>query len=150
MGNETIYDESAVGKRFWDTLNHNGWLIVIESDKPEFYDTYTMKFLLRYETLCFARVSTDRNGMDLDGHMGVLWIDAAYEYGSPYTYESLSEMIEAIECAESNLLTIGVPFTAGYRFHGEGVNEKQERNRKLREEWKLKEIEYKCKKPKRQ
>jgi hypothetical protein len=50
-------------------------------------------------------------------------------------------MIQAIINAEENLLTIGMPFTKDYQFHGKNVANKIRRNNRLRRMYNLDEKE---------
>lgn len=129
-------------------LGSNGWKWrtfstdeIIKMDPSEDYFVYTMEFLGEYHTVIRAAVSQCEKHLCLDGHYGVLWIDAAqYECDPPYSERDLKDMIYAIELAEKNLLKIGMPFTPDYRFHGNKANRKR-RNEKLRSLYNLDELE---------
>lgn len=129
-------------------LGGNGWKWrhyntdeVIKMDDTEDYFVYTMEFLGEYHTLVRAVVASHSKHLCVDGHYGVLWLDAVkYECDPPYSENDLEDMLCALELAEENLLTIGMPFTPDYRFHGNKANRKR-RNDKLRKLYNLEELE---------
>ena len=112
-------------------LGHNGWewlpyekdMLSITTD----YDQYKAVFLGGvYSSTVVAIVSTYRKHLELDGHYGVLWLEAVYENERDgcYSIDDMEDMIQAIINAEENLLTIGMPFTKDYRFHGKNIANK--------------------------
>lgn len=129
-------------------LGGNGWKWrhyntdeVIQMDDTEDYFVYTMEFLGTYHTLVRAVVAEHSKHLCIDGHYGVLWLDAVkYECDPPYSENDLEDMLCALELAEENLLTIGMPFTPDYKFHGNAANRKR-RNDKLRKLYNLDELE---------
>lgn len=131
-------------------LGANGWKWhtfqddeIIKMDNTDDYFVYTMDFLGEYHTTVRVVVSEFSKHLVVDGHYGVLWIDAAkYECSPPYSERDLNDMIYAIEMAEENLLKIGMPFTPDYKFHGNKANRKR-RNDKLRKLYNLDELEKK-------
>jgi hypothetical protein len=129
-------------------LGHNGWewlhyekdMLSITTD----YDQYKAVFLGGvYRSTVVAIVSTYRKHLELDGHYGVLWLEAVYENERDgcYSIDDMEDMIQAIINAEENLLTIGMPFTKDYQFHGKNVANKIRRNNRLRRMYKLDEKE---------
>lgn len=116
------------------------WLI--QMDNTEDYDQYTLKVLGHsYDTIVRAVVASHSRHLNIDGHLGVLWLDAAkYENDPPYEENALTDMMTAIKFAEENLLKIGMPFTPDYKFHGNAAN-KRRRNEKLRRLYNLEELE---------
>lgn len=131
----------------WEWHHYNtDWLI--KMDDSEEYGQYTLKILGHsYDTTVRAVVAEHSKHLVIDGHYGVLWLDAAkYENDPPYEENALTDMITAIKFAEDNLLTIGMPFTPDYRFHGNVAN-KRRRNEKLRRLYNLEELERSEKDP---
>lgn len=111
-------DDSA-HSYMWRVFHDNGWQWVQE-DSDEEYTTFMLTILVTYDVKIYARVSMHKNHLHLDGHYGVLWLDAEYEYHDrPLSYTELDEMIYAIQKAEENLVMIGIPFTADYKFHAD-------------------------------
>lgn len=105
------------------------------------YECFTMEFQGEYGTLVRACVSLCESNLVIDGHYGVLWLEAAeYECDPPHTERDLYDMIYAIELAEENLLRIGMPFTPDFKFHGNAANRRR-RNEKLRRIYNLDELE---------
>lgn len=107
------------------------------------YELYTATFLGEYTSTVLACVSSHEKHLCNDGHYGVLWLEVFdYECGKPYSYGDLEDMQFAIECAERNLLKIGMPFTKDYKFYcrDEGM---EQRNYELRELYHLDELEEK-------
>lgn len=105
------------------------------------YDLYTATFLGEYTSTVLACVSSHEKHLCNDGHYGVLWLEVFdYECEKPYSYGDLEDMQFAIECAERNLLKIGMPFTKDYKFYcrDEGM---EQRNYELREMYHLDELE---------
>ena len=133
---------------FHRLLGENGWKWrhyyddpIIQMDNTDDYFVYTLEILGEYRTTVRAVVAECEKHLHVDGHFGVLWIDAAmYECDPPYSERDLNDMIFAIEKAEENLLRIGMPFTPDYRFHGNRAN-RQRRNEKLRKLYNLEEKE---------
>ena len=124
---------SKFHKYSWETLNHNGW----QWEKKRSFDTddyevFSMTFLVMYDVKVYACVSTSRRHLDLDGHYGVLWLEAEYEYDRPHSKCELDEMITGMALAETNLLLIGIPFTPDYKFI-DNADTKMQLNAKLRE-----------------
>lgn len=126
----------------------NGWKwLCYDEDKLSIateYQQYSADFLgSGYTSTVVAIVSQHKDDLNLDGHYGVLWLEAVYENerNNCYSYGDLEDMMCAIECAEENLLTIGMPFTEGYRFHGRNKANKKRRNDKLRRIYGLAELE---------
>lgn len=126
----------------WHTYNTD-WLI--KMDDSEEYIQYTLDILGHsYNTTVRAVVASHSKHLVLDGHYGVLWLDAAkYENDPPYDEHALTDMLRAIELAEDNLLAIGMPFTPDYQFHGRNKANKKRRNDKLRRMYDLDEKERK-------
>ena len=111
------------------------------SDDYDEYECFTIEILGEYHTIVRACVSEYEKHLCVDGHYGVLWLEAAqYECDPPYSERDLKDMIYAIEKAEENLLLIGMPFVPDYEFHGNKANRKR-RNDKLRRIYKLEEKE---------
>ena len=128
------------------TLGENGWeWRCYNTDEYssgcEEYECFTMWIHGDYSTLVRACVSEYPQHLSLDGHYGVLWLEAAeYECKPPHSENDLYDMIYALEKAEENLLKIGMPFTPDYKFHGNRHNRKL-RNDKLRQIYNLDEKE---------
>lgn len=111
------------------------------ADENEEYECFTMWIHGGYKTLIRACVSEYPEHLCIDGHYGVLWLEACeYENDPPHSENDLYDMIYAIEKAEENLLMIGMPFTPDYKFHGNRANRKR-RNDKLRRIYGLDEKE---------
>lgn len=128
----------------WEWHHYNSdWLI--KMDDTEDYFQYTLTVLGKgYHTTVRAVVSAHSKHLVVDGHYGVMWLDAAkYENDPPYEEHALEDMLTAIEYAEDNLLKIGMPFVPDYKFHGKNKANKKRRNDKLRKLYGLDELERK-------
>ena len=102
---------------FWNTLTSNGWIPDI-SDSGDDYLTYKMTILCTYECTIYARVLCYDKHIGLCSSLGVGWLEVEYENeDQPHSYNDLEDMLEGLNRAERNLLTIGVPFTPDYKFH---------------------------------
>lgn len=126
----------------WEWHHYNtDWLIQI--DDSEEYTQYTLKVLgYGYDTIVRAVVSEFSQHLCINGHYGVIWLDAAkYENNPPYEENALKDMIKAIERAEDNLIKIGMPFCPDYKFHGRNKANKKRRNDKLRRLYDLERFE---------
>ena len=129
-------------------LSRNGWeWLSYESEYLSTTDTlyqYKAEFLGReYSSTVVALVSAHPDHLELDGHYGVMWLEAIYECDRDgcLSYHDMKDMQQAIIYAEDNLLKIGMPFTPDYRFHGKNAANKKRRNDKLRRLYNLAEIE---------
>lgn len=123
----------------------NAWDWAQDGDKDDYEDSfiYTAEFLGEYTTKIRAVVSENSNHLRHDGHYGVLWLEVEnYECDQPYADYHLKDMLHAIDLAEKNLLTVGMPFTPGYEFQSNQGNRKR-RNEKLRRMYGLEEMEKK-------
>ena len=132
---------------FFHTLIANGWMpthdenYVVEEELSCFHLTLIAK---SYDSKCIAHIAERPNSLMINGHYGVSWLSVEYEYQDrPLTYADLEDMMEAINCAEKNLLAIGIPFQDNKTFHGtqEEIEEKIKRNTELRKQWNIDEIE---------
>lgn len=129
-------------------LSENGWeWKSFESDKPSTsteFCQYTMRILGNsFSSTVVAIVSQYSEHLSLDGHYGVLWLEAKYECdrNGYLSWGDIEDMMCAIESAEENLLTIGMPFTKDYEFHGRNKANMKRRNEKLRKMYGLAEKE---------
>ena len=129
-------------------LCHNGWKwLCYDDDKLSItteYEQYAAEFLGdSYSSTVVAIISQRPEHLDLDGHYGVLWLEAVYENdrNGCLSWGDMEDMMCAIECAEENLLMCGMPFTPGYDFHGRNKANMKRRNDKLRRLYNLAEIE---------
>lgn len=129
-------------------LTSNGWeWLCYEKDMLSTtteYTQYKAVFLGgAYSSTVVAIISNIPDHLQLDGHYGVLWLEAIYENerNGCLSYEDMEDMQQAIMNAEENLLLIGMPFTPGYHFHGKNVANKTRRNEKLRRLYRMDEIE---------
>ncbi len=128
-------------------LSGNGWEWLHSKNRRigstgDDYEQYKINILGdMYTSTVIAIVSQRKEDLELDGHYGVLWLEAIYESELPYTFEAMEDMQHAIILAEENLLKIGMPFTDGYCFHGKNIARKAQRNTKLRKEFNLEELE---------
>lgn len=120
-------------------LCHNGWKwLSYDKDKLSTiteYEQFAAEFLGgNYSSTVVAIVSEYPCHLHLDGHYGVLWLEAVYENKRDgcYSIDDMEDIKQAIINAEENLLMIGMPFTKDYRFHGRNVANKKRRNEKLR------------------
>lgn len=131
--------------KFFYKLTQNGWLPNSLTRDDMNMSLYSLTLIAKnYESKCIAYVSDRKDSVHAQGHLGVAWIEIEYEYDDrPYSYSDICDMKRAIELAELNLLKIGVPFCDNRDFHGtqEEIEEKIALNNKLREEWKLDELE---------
>ncbi len=129
-------------------LGENGWVWQCYSDDPyhadtEDYECYTISILGEYHTTVRACVAQAPDHLAVNGHYGVLWLEAAdYECSGPYSEDDLQDMIYALHKAEDNLLTIGMPFCPDYTFYKDNGNRKK-KNEKLRRKYNLEEEERK-------
>lgn len=127
-------------------MTGNAWeWLCYDKDKLSEADEYTQykaTFLGRtYSSTIIAIISDLPDHLQLDGHYGVLWLEAIYEYDRAHTYDELADMQSAISIAEQNLLTIGMPFTKDYGFHSKNAANMKRRNEKLRRLYNLDELE---------
>lgn len=129
-------------------LCHNGWKwLCYDKDKISTtteYDQYSAEFLGNsYSSTVVAIVSTIPEHLNLDGHYGVLWLEAVYENERDgcLSWNDMEDMMCAIKNAEENLLMCGMPFTPGYCFHGRNKANMKRRNEKLRRLYNLEEKE---------
>jgi hypothetical protein len=127
-------------------LGKNGWQLLPPGSKEtsiEDFSAYKARFIGKnYFSTVYAIVSAYKRDLEADGHYGVLWLEASYEYKQPvFTWDDLADLEEAIRAAEENLLTIGMPFSKTYRFHGEDKLKMERRNEELRRLYNLDELE---------
>lgn len=127
-------------------LTGNAWeWLCYNKDKLSTTDEYTQykaTFLGNsYSSTIIAVISDLPDHLQLDGHYGVLWLEAIYEYDRAHSYDELADMQSAIIVAERNLLRIGMPFTKDYKFHGKDAANMKRRNEKLRRVYDLEEKE---------
>ena len=125
----------------WRTFADNGWEWNQKRSFEEDYDVYKMTFLMTYKVTIYACISMSSIHLCLDGHYGVLWLEAEYEYDRPHSIGEIYEMRNAIEAAENNLLLIGIPFTPDHKFLGKNKANKKRRNDALRRKLNLDEQE---------
>ena len=129
-------------------LGKNGWQLLPPGSKEtliEDYTAYKARFLGKnYFSTVYAIVSAYKKDLEIDGHYGVLWLEATYEYEQKsFTWGDLEDMEEAMRAAEENLLCIGMPFSKTYKFHGEDKLKMERRNEELRALYNLDELEEK-------
>lgn len=129
-------------------LCHNGWKwLCYDKDKISTtteYDQYSAEFLGNsYSSTVVAIVSNIPEHLILDGHYGVLWLEAVYENERDgcLSWNDMEDMMCAIKNAEENLLMCGMPFIPGYCFHGRNKANMKRRNEKLRRLYNLEEKE---------
>jgi len=127
-------------------MTGNAWeWLCYDKDKLSEADEYTQYKAVflgnTYSSTVIAIISDLPDHLQLDGHYGVLWLEAIYEYGRAHSYDELRDMQSAIMVAEKNLLTIGMPFTKNYRFHGRNAANMKRRNERLRRLYNLDEKE---------
>lgn len=101
----------------WNTLLNNGWLPAKPRKDDDGFDRFCMTFLCEYRVTIYAVVSRRPKHLELDGHYGVLWLEAEYENEGPHTYKELENMQQGISVAETNLHQIDIPFTENYPYH---------------------------------
>ncbi len=129
-------------------LCSNGWVWLCCGEdflsNTDELDQYKAEFLgASYSSTVVALVSRLPDHLKLDGHYGIMWLEAVYEIdrNNCYAYDDMEDMQCAIIKAEENLLKIGMPFTQDYCFHGKNIANKKRRNDKLRRLYKLAELE---------
>ena len=129
-------------------LSRNGWeWLSYEEEYLSTTDTlyqYKAVFLgAGYSSTVVALISDRPDHLKLDGHYGVMWLEAIYENERDgcLSYEDMEDMQTAIIFAEENLLRIGMPFTPDYKFHGKNTANKKRRNDQLRRLYRLEEKE---------
>ena len=108
------------------------------------YTQYAADFLGQsYSSTVVAIISNIPEHLNLDGHYGVLWLEAIYENEREgcLSYEDMKDMQSAICVAEENLLRIGMPFTPDYEFHSRNKANMRRRNDALRRLYNMDEIE---------
>lgn len=142
-----------MGEKRYDTLRiltSNAWKwLCYDEDKlstANEYTQYAADFLGNsYSSTVVAIISNLPDHLNLDGHYGVLWLEAIYENerNGCLSYDDMEDMQSAIVVAEENLLRIGMPFTPDYRFHGRNKANNKRRNDKLRKMYHLEEKEKK-------
>ena len=125
----------------WNRMASNGWCWEKERNiKEDDYAIYSMTFLVTYDVKIYACISSNSKHLCNDGHYGVMWLEAEYEYDRPHSKSELDEMIVAMKFAEDNLLLIGVPFVPNYKFIG-NETEKTIINMELRDKLNLEKQE---------
>lgn len=122
-------------------LSHNGWEWEFEKSRDKNYEIYSNTFLGEYKVKVYAIVSAHSKHQDINGHLGVLWLECEYEYPRPHSYGDLEDMKYGMELAEQHLLRIGMPFTPDYAFHGRNRANSKRRNDALRRKYNLDELE---------
>lgn len=131
-----------LGRNGWDWLSYDSEKLGVTKE----YTQYAADFIGKdYKSKIVAIISAFPKELDLDGHYGVLWLEAVYENTRDgcFSYNDMLDMQQAIIYAEENLLKIGMPFTENYKFHGKNIANKIRRNKKLRELYNLEELEKK-------
>lgn len=124
----------------WEWLRGDGW-----NERSTFCFKATFTGYYKYEIL--ASVACISDHLDLEGHLGVLWLevigtpDETFDKYNGPTYEDMTHMQECIEFAEANLVRCGIPFSPNYRFHGKNKANLKRRNDAIRRKLKLEEIE---------
>ena len=129
-----------LSKNGWQWIHYEKDLLSITDD----LDQYKADFLGNlYSSTVVALVSANEDHLELDGHYGVMWLEAVYENerNGCYSFGDMEDMQSAIILAEENLLRIGMPFTPDYKFHGKNVANKKRRNEKLRRMYNLEQLE---------
>lgn len=109
-------------------------------DDTDHFQYFTANFLVEYNVTVTAVVSDNSDSINLDGHIGVLWLEAEWE-NDWLSYENLECMQYGIILAEENLLRNGVPFTADYKFHGNRAYQHKLMNERIRKQIGTDEIE---------
>ena len=134
-----------------EILGKNGWQLLPPGSKEtliEDYPTYKARFLGKnYFSTVYAIIRAYKKDLEVNGHYGVMWLEASYEYNQKsFTWSDLEDMEEAMKAAEENLLYIGMPFCKTYKFHAAEEKEKlrmELRNEELRALYNLDELEEK-------
>lgn len=141
----TRYKDNIHGY-IWNTFGSNGWKWYIkEGSNKEDLSTYKLDILGEYTTTVTANICDDEDELCCNGHYGVSWLDADYEYSNRnLSYEELEDILYALESAEDNLLSIGIPFSPRYKFHGSNRANKKRRNDSLRRRLNLDYLEKKA------
>lgn len=129
-----------------EILGKNGWEWVAPGSKEiilDDYTTYKAVFLGKaYKSTIYAVVAQYKKDLEVNGHYGIMWLEASFEYKQPaFTWNDLEDMEEALISAEDNLLCIGMPFCKTYRFHGNRKEIFKTRNEVLRASYNLDELE---------
>lgn len=125
-------------------LGENGWRWDSQKSFQEEYSFYEARiFGCQYDVGCWARVSDGPKGFSASGDYGVAWIEcdlSEYTSHEYYGHSDALEIMYAIDNAEKNLLKCGIPFVAGYRFHGKNASNKERRNSAIRRKMRLDSI----------
>lgn len=131
-------------------LEYNGWKWLHYNDEllstTTEYTQYKADFLgCFYSSTVVAIVADLPEHLELDGHYGVLWLEAIYENERDgcLSYNDMVDMQCAISHAENNLLSIGMPFVPDYKFHDKNHANMKRKNDKLRRLYGLEELEKK-------
>lgn len=119
----------------WQWHRYDGWA-------DDEFRKYKCTFCNMYDVEVQAVVSCDREGMNVDGSLGILWLevigypDCIRDESNGYTFTDLNDIIGGLILAEENLVRCGIPFSPDYPFHGANRANMKRRNdatrRKLR------------------
>ena len=113
-------------KGYYYQLTRNGWFYSKEnrSSTTQDYSVYEFKLQSEYPCLIRAYIAENKEQMEMQGDYGVLWIEIVDIQGITIKegdlslgFPDLKLMENALIYAEENLLKIGIPFTAHYKFH---------------------------------
>lgn len=129
---------------FLHLFGSNGWVwdSATSVHRNDGLDYYNATFLCEYHVYVTAVTSTHERGMELNGHLGVVWLEAEYECDMQHlSYGDLENMQGGMEMAEENLLKCGIPFCPDYKFHGKNVYRKVQMNNAIRKKLNLEQIE---------
>lgn len=113
----------------------NGWEDMHTDDDES---TYKLRIAVCHNNYVYAKVSTNKNGYHAHCDYGVEWLEHEYEYAdNSLGYGDIDVILKDMEMAEENLLTLGIPFSADYKFHGKNKANKKRMNAKIRRVWEL-------------
>lgn len=137
------------GMDFYTMFGKNGWAPEPQSESFPILDIFSATFTVSYRMSVYAFVSINSFGLDAIDHIGVAWLQVKFQdtdNAGELTYYNATEIQKTIECAEDNLLKLGIPFVEHYEFHGKNKVNKKRRNDSLIRKLDVKAYEDECRK----
>ena len=121
-----------------EILQKDGWGRHKKPDPCEF-DLFTKEDEER--NIMGVRISLDEQTFKSCGYYGAANVEIHDFYPMPYDIDDLEKMKATIFKTEKSLLENGVPFCSDYKFSGSVFETMLERNRLLRADYKLDQLE---------
>lgn len=101
--------------------------------------------LVDYDMKVLAYIAIDKEGIQLDGTLGIHWLEVSYaeEKNKPsyFGHEDLEAMLYAIHVSELDLLKLGFPFVPSYHYVDKDIKYKQLLNSQNRTDWGVDSLE---------